>query len=58
MEVCCGVDLIAYHNYSYEKVAKYIGFSKRMVEYRYQQIVKKISLNLKKRGISNIEDLL
>jgi RNA polymerase sigma-70 factor, ECF subfamily len=52
------VELIAFNNYSYTYVAKLLGVTKRMIQYRYTQIVKRILENLKKRGIKNIEDLL
>ncbi|MCP4134799.1 MAG: sigma-70 family RNA polymerase sigma factor [bacterium] len=52
------VELIAFHNYSYTKVAEYMGLTKRIVGYRYNQVVKKILENLERKGINNIEDLL
>jgi RNA polymerase sigma-70 factor, ECF subfamily len=52
------VELIAFNNYSYAYVAKLLGVTKRMVQYRYTQLVKRILENLKNRGIKNIEDLL
>ncbi len=52
------VDLIAFHNYSYTYVAKVMGITKRTVQYRYTQLVKRILANLETKGIKNIEDLL
>jgi RNA polymerase sigma-70 factor, ECF subfamily len=52
------IDLIAFNNYSYAHVAKLMGQTKRMIQYRYTQLVKRILGNLKNRGIKNIEDLL
>jgi RNA polymerase sigma factor (sigma-70 family) len=52
------IEMIAYHNYSYAHVAKITGHTKRIIQYRYTQLVKKILENLNRRGIKNIEDLL
>ncbi len=52
------VDLIAFSNYTYENAAKMMGMTKRMVYYKYSQIVKRILKNLENRGIKNIEELL
>ena len=52
------IELIAYNNYSYAHVAKLLGVTKRMIQYRYTQLVKRILENLKSKGIKNIEDLL
>jgi RNA polymerase sigma-70 factor, ECF subfamily len=52
------IEMIAYHNYSYSHVAKLTGHTKRIIQYRYTQLVKRILENLNKRGIKNIEDLL
>lgn len=51
-------DLIAVHNYSYNETAKELHLTKRMVEYRYRRIVDSILDYLKKKGLTNIEDLL
>jgi RNA polymerase sigma factor (sigma-70 family) len=52
------VDLIGFHSYSYSNTSKLLGLTKRQVEYRYSQIVKRVIHNLNTHGISNIEDLL
>jgi RNA polymerase sigma factor (sigma-70 family) len=52
------LDLIAVHNFSYVNVATILGLTKRQVEYKYGQLVKCITDNLKKKGIKDIEELL
>ena len=52
------LDLVAVHNFSYNNTAKSIGLSRRQVEYKYGQLVKKISDYLTKKGINDIEELL
>ncbi len=52
------VDLIAVHNFTYSEVAKIIGLTRRQIEYRYSQLVKKIIDRLKFKGIESIEELL
>jgi RNA polymerase sigma factor (sigma-70 family) len=52
------LDLIAKHNFSYVNVAKILGLTRRQVEYKYGQVVKRIMDNLKKKGITDIEELL
>jgi RNA polymerase sigma-70 factor (ECF subfamily) len=52
------VELISVYNFSYPEVALMMGLTKRKVEYRYRQLVKRITENLKKRGITSIEELL
>jgi RNA polymerase sigma factor (sigma-70 family) len=52
------VEMIAYHNYSYEHVSKMMGITRRKVVYRYGRIIEEITDFLKKRGIQNLEDLL
>ncbi len=52
------VDMIAYHNYSYQQVSKLTGLTRRQVVYRYGKIVQTIETFLKKKGIMDLEDLL
>ncbi|MFC1670497.1 RNA polymerase sigma factor [Spirochaetota bacterium] len=52
------LNLIAFHNYQYSKVAKVLGFTRRKVEYDYQLVVKRIISYLKSKGIKKLEDLL
>jgi RNA polymerase sigma factor (sigma-70 family) len=51
-------ELIAFHKYSYSETAAIMGLTKRKVEYKYNKIAARITLLLKERGISQIEDLL
>ena len=51
-------DLVAVYNYSYTEAGKEMGLTKRKVEYKYRRIVDNIMDYLKKKGISDIEDLL
>ncbi|MFH0977046.1 MAG: sigma-70 family RNA polymerase sigma factor [Spirochaetota bacterium] len=52
------IELIAFHNYSYTTAGRLLGLSKRQVQYKYGQIVKRVIQNLNEKGIRNIEDLL
>ena len=51
-------ELIAVHNFSYEKTGKQLGFTLKQVRYRYGIVVRRILDALKERGITNMEDLL
>jgi len=51
-------DLVAINNFTYESVAKQLGMTRRQVEYRYTQTVSRITDNLRKKGISKLDDLL
>jgi RNA polymerase sigma factor (sigma-70 family) len=51
-------DLVAIYNYSYSEAGAELGLTKRQVMYRYHGIVEKITAELEKKGIKNIEDLL
>jgi RNA polymerase sigma factor (sigma-70 family) len=51
-------ELVAYHKYSYSETAAIMGLTKRKVDYKYNKIAAKITLLLRERGISQIEDLL
>lgn len=52
------LDLVAIYNFSYREAGKQLGFTKRQVEYRYRRIVERILDSLKRKGITNLEDLL
>ena len=52
------IDLIATHNFTYQYVADLYGLTRRQVEYKYSQLVKRVIDYLEKKGITNIEDLL
>ncbi len=52
------LDLIARHNFSYVNVAKVLGLTRRKVEYKYGQLIKEILDYLKKKGITDIAELL
>lgn len=51
-------EMVALNKFTYEHTAKQLGISKRQAEYGYRQAVNSIIDDLKKKGISNIEDLL
>lgn len=51
-------DLVAIRNYTYEEAGKELGFTRNQVKYRYFNIVKNITIYLKQKGISSLEDLL
>jgi RNA polymerase sigma factor (sigma-70 family) len=51
-------NLIAVHNFSYGETAREIGITRRQVEYRYTQMVKRILKYLEGKGIQRLEDLL
>ena len=51
-------DLIARHNFSYENAARILGYTRRQVEYKYTQLVKGVLAYLKKKGITDIKELL
>jgi RNA polymerase sigma-70 factor (ECF subfamily) len=51
-------ELVALHNYSYNETASVMGITKRMVDYKFNMIAKKIIARLKEKGISQLEDLL
>lgn len=51
-------ELIAIKNYSCIEVAKQMGLSKRQVRYIYNQVVRNIVGYLRKKGVSNLEELL
>ncbi len=52
------LDLIATHNFTYRHVAELLGLTLRQVDYKYNQIVKKVSEYLSHKGIKDIEELL
>ncbi len=52
------LDLIATHNFTYGKVAELLGLTHRQVEYKYSQLVKKVSDYLNNKGIKDIQELL
>ena len=52
------LEYIAFNNYSYTNVGKIMGLSKRQVGYKYLGIVTKVTDYLKKKGITDIEELL
>jgi RNA polymerase sigma factor (sigma-70 family) len=51
-------DLIAIQRYTMEAAAKELGLSRDQVKYRYGVINKNILILLRKKGITNLEDLL
>jgi RNA polymerase sigma-70 factor (ECF subfamily) len=51
-------DLIARHNFSYNHVARILGYTRRQIEYRYTQLVKSVLAYLKDKGITDIKELL
>ncbi len=51
-------DLVAINNYTYDAAAKNLGMTRRQIEYRYTQIVSRITDYLKKKGINELDDLL
>ncbi len=51
-------DMIAVSNMSYPEAGRQLGLTVRQVEYRYGRVVERILDFLKRKGISNIEDLL
>lgn len=51
-------NLVAVNSYTYVETAEQLGLSKRQVEYRYSQTIKRILSFLKERDIANIGDLL
>jgi len=51
-------DLVAIQKYTMEEAAKELGLSRDQIKYRYGIINKNILLSLKKKGITNLEELL
>ncbi|HOP62601.1 MAG TPA: RNA polymerase sigma factor [Spirochaetota bacterium] len=51
-------DLVAIQKYTLEEAAKEIGMSRDQVKYRYSLINRSILLTLKKKGVSNLEELM
>jgi RNA polymerase sigma factor (sigma-70 family) len=52
------LDLIATHNFTYKHVAELLGLTFRQVNYKYNQMVKKINDYLSEKGVKDIEELL
>ena len=52
------LDLIAIHNFSYNKTAKIVGLTGSQVKYKYRQLVKKLTHYMRSIGIDDLEDLL
>ncbi len=51
-------DLVAVQKYTLEEAAKELGMSRDQVKYRYSLINRSILQTLKKRGVSNLEELI
>ena len=51
-------DLVAIQRYTLEEAAKELGLSRDQIKYRYGIINKNILTSLRKKGITNLEDLL
>lgn len=51
-------DLIAIQRYTMEEAAKELGLSRDQIKYRYSIVNKNILISLKKKGITNLEELL
>ena len=51
-------DLVAIHNFSYNKAGAFLGLSKSQAEYKYNQIEKRMLEYLKKMGINGIGDIV
>ena len=51
-------DLVAVQKYTLEEAAKEVGMSRDQVKYRYSLINRSILNTLKKRGVSNLEELI
>lgn len=51
-------DLVAIQRYTLEEAAKEVGMSRDQVKYRYSLINRSILQTLKKRGVSNLEELI
>jgi RNA polymerase sigma factor (sigma-70 family) len=51
-------DLVAIQRYTLEEAAKEVGLSRDQVKYRYSLINRSILQTLKKRGVSNLEELI
>ena len=51
-------DLVAIQKYTLEEAAREVGMSRDQVKYRYSLINRSILQTLKKRGVSNLEELL
>ncbi|OHD63495.1 MAG: hypothetical protein A2176_11335 [Spirochaetes bacterium RBG_13_51_14] len=52
------LDLIATHNFTYGNAAGVLGLTRRQVEYKYGQLVKRILEYLNSKGIKDIAELL
>ena len=51
-------DLLAIQRYTMEEAAKELGLSRDQIKYRYGIVNKNILISLKKKGITNLEELL
>jgi DNA-directed RNA polymerase specialized sigma24 family protein len=51
-------DLIAIQRYTMDAAAKELGLSRDQIKYRYSIINKNILTRLRKKGITNLEDIL
>lgn len=51
-------DLVAIYGYSYSETARVTGMTKRMVDYKFNMIAKKITARLREKGVAHLEDLL
>ena len=51
-------DLVAIQRYTLEEAAKEVGMSRDQVKYRYSLINRSILQTLKKKGVSNLEELI
>jgi len=51
-------DLIAIQRYTMDEAARELGLSRDQIKYRYTIINKNILISLRKKGITNLEDLL
>jgi len=52
------LEMVATYNYTYTHVAEALGLSRRQVEYRYAQVVKRIQDYFGRKGIKDIAQLL
>jgi RNA polymerase sigma factor (sigma-70 family) len=52
------LEMVATYNYAYTHVAEALGLSRRQVEYRYGQVVKRIQDYLNQKGIKDMAQLL
>jgi len=51
-------ELVAIYGYSYSETARLAGITKRMVDYKFNMIAKRIIARLKEKGVAHLEDLL